>query len=147
MRHYLLTLLLLLPVAQAHPVGEQFLKGARLCLDPSSVQVEVHGDGTQPDDVFASVMRRRLSQSLHTTLSTNQVAYEERASCAGSSSFVLLHLLIFHLHAKGLEVTDDYPYVYTASLQVGQHVTGEGLDVENVLPNVRLNIIETFVFS
>ncbi len=143
----LLPSLLCLSFAAAHYAQEHDLKRTALCLDPSSVQVLVRGDGSAPDEVVEAVIYRRLARSLREALATFRVNFEERASCAGSDGFVLLHLLAYHAGAGDETRKDDRAYTYTLSAQVGGHVSGAGLEVENVLPGSRYDVLVNYLYS
>jgi hypothetical protein len=134
----------LLNFALAHYLMEHALGGSRLCLDPSSVQVEVSGDGSVPDEALEAVIKRRLERYLPEAFSRYGVPFEERRSCSGSDGFVLVHLLVFH---AGDGAGDGYDYTYTLSVQVGEHAVGAGLAVENSLTGSRYNFISSFIYG
>ncbi len=121
------------------------LGGAVLCVDPTSLQVVVREGGSVPDAVVAAAIYRRLARYLRDALARYGVAYEGRDSCAGSPSFVLLHLLVFHAGSEAL--ADDYSYTYTVSAQVGGHALGAALAVEETLPEPRFGAISSFIYS
>lgn len=140
-----LLLLVLFGAARAHYVTEHALGGAVLCVDPSSVQVGVRGDGTVPDAVLEASIARRLTRFLAEALPRYEVAHERRDSCAGSSDFVLVHLLVFHAGSEGLG--DGYSYTYTVSAQVGAHAPEAALAVETPLEEPRYAAISSFIYS
>lgn len=94
------------------------LRGAVLCLDPTSVRLNIEDTPAArrgPVQAVGQAVRRALV----TSLKAGGVRYETRASCRGSPASTLVLIDVRYLNPKNYVGFGDPAYSYTLSLQVG----------------------------
>lgn len=109
-------LLLTLPGAAAHGVTYNNLGNLTLCLDSSTVGVNIESADPVLDTLYQGVVAERLREGLTATLSQYRVPFEERESCEGEAGFVYT---LFYAHWR-YPAGEEPSLVYAAALQVGK---------------------------
>lgn len=94
------------------------LRGAVLCLDPTSVRLNVE-DTPAARQAPIRAVSRTIHRALVTALKAGGVRYAARASCRGSPASTLVLIDVRYLNPKNYVGFGDPAYSYTLSLQVG----------------------------
>ncbi len=124
--------LLYLSVAAAHGVSYNDLSTLTLCVDSSTVQVNIESADPVLDALHTGVVAERLWTALRTTLTTYRVPFEEKASCEDAAGYVYTLFYAHWLYPAGEEPS----LLAAAALQVGEFAA-VAADPEFVLPDER----------
>lgn len=99
----------------AHTISFNELNGARLCVEPRSLQVAISSKDGLPDTERSAFIAQRLHKSLVATLKQFAIPFTEKTSCDTDDGFV--YVLFFSTWGRD---TNDLPYlIYAASVQAG----------------------------
>ena len=102
--------------AAAHGVTYNDLGNLTLCLDSSTVGVNIESADPVLDTLYEGVVAERLGQGLTATLTQYRVPFEVRESCEGKAGFVYT---FFYAHWR-YPAGEEPSLVYAAALQVGK---------------------------
>ena len=124
--------------ATAHEDAPFHLGGARLCVDPASVQVAL-ALGTRQAGAAAAytLLRRDLTAMLTATLARSGVTYRIEESCAGAADYTLLKADVRYLDPATYLGFGRDAHNYNLFVQVGGYDAPAAVARNGFLPTYR----------